>query len=84
MAEFSVTLLHCEPCESCRHEVGQRVVDGRLRWEETEYCTAVGRAYTACGGGWGVPPPWIRERIIAAEGTVVLAVGGPDGLPLKA
>ncbi|MFF4846678.1 hypothetical protein [Streptomyces sp. NPDC001194] len=44
----------------------------------------MGRAYTACGGGWGVPPPWIRERIIAAEGTVVLAVGGPDGLPLKA
>ncbi|MFD9306630.1 hypothetical protein ACFWCB_28875 [Streptomyces sp. NPDC060048] len=37
-----------------------------------------------CDWGWGVPPPTIRERIVAVEGTVHLAVGGPDGVPLKA
>ncbi|KOU24095.1 hypothetical protein ADK52_15140 [Streptomyces sp. WM6372] len=83
MAEFSVTL-HCHPCESCRNQVWQRIVDGRLRWDETSYCTAEGRAYESSGGGWGPPPPWIRERILAARGTVRLTVGGPDGIPLKA
>ncbi|MER7461913.1 hypothetical protein [Streptomyces sp. NPDC097981] len=83
MAEFSVTL-HCEPCESCRHQVWQRIIDGRLRWYESSYCTAEGRAYESSGGGWGPPPPWIRERILRAQGTVHLAVGGPDGLPLQA
>ncbi|MCM1969168.1 hypothetical protein NC490_22920 [Streptomyces sp. G1] len=26
---------------------------------------------------------WVRERIVAEEGTVRLPVGGPDGVPLK-
>ncbi|MGW1639489.1 hypothetical protein [Streptomyces lavendulae] len=81
MAEHFVTL-HCEPCASCRSEAWQHVRDGRLRWEETQYCSASG--IQACDGGWGPPPPWVRERIVAAEGTVRLAVGGPDGVPLKA
>ncbi|MET8753571.1 hypothetical protein ABZW32_26275 [Streptomyces sp. NPDC004667] len=81
MAEHFVTL-HCEPCASCRFEAWQRVVEGRLRWEEQRYCPT--DEALACGGGWGPPPPWVRERIVAAEGTVRLAVGGPDGVPLKA
>lgn len=39
MAEQFVTL-HCEPCDACRSEAWQRVVGGRLRWEEQSYCTA--------------------------------------------
>ncbi|MEV7522349.1 hypothetical protein [Streptomyces sp. NPDC091371] len=81
MAEQFATL-HCEPCEDCRFEAWQRIVDGRLRWEESHHCPAYG--VQACGGGWGPPPPWVRERIVAGQGTVRLAVGGPDGLPLKA
>ncbi|MFD0267005.1 hypothetical protein ACFVGY_10455 [Streptomyces sp. NPDC127106] len=81
MAEHLMTL-HCEPCPSWRHEAWQLIVDGRLRWEEQEYCTAC--AVQACGGGWGPPPPRVRERIVAEEGTVRVAVGGPDGAPLKA
>ncbi|MFD8635788.1 hypothetical protein [Streptomyces sp. NPDC059533] len=81
MAELLGTT-HCGPCPHCRHEAWQRVVDGRLRWEESESCDAY--AFYACGGGWGPPPSWVRERIVAEEGTVRLAVGGPDGLPLKA
>ncbi|MFE2924540.1 hypothetical protein [Streptomyces goshikiensis] len=81
MAEHFVTL-HCEPCASCRREAWQLVVDGRLRWEESEDCPAT--QVLACDGDWGPPPPWIRERIVAREGTERLAVGGPDGIPLKA
>ncbi|NXY93374.1 hypothetical protein HYE82_02890 [Streptomyces sp. BR123] len=81
MAEHLMTL-HCEPCPSCRHEARQLIVDGRLRWEEQEHCSAYG--VQACGSGWGPPPPWVRERITAVEGTVRVAVGGPDGAPLKA
>ncbi|MFF4446863.1 hypothetical protein [Streptomyces sp. NPDC001502] len=32
--------------------------------------------------GRGVPPPWIRERTVAREGTVHLPAGGPDGVPV--
>ncbi|MFG2622894.1 hypothetical protein ACGFXC_35310 [Streptomyces sp. NPDC048507] len=81
MAELFTTL-HCEPCASCRFEAWQHVVYGRLRWEEQQYCPASG--VQACDGGWGPPPPRVRERIVAAEGTVRLAAGGPDGVPLKA
>ncbi|MFG2877846.1 hypothetical protein ACGFYU_23075 [Streptomyces sp. NPDC048337] len=80
MVELGTT--HCGPCPSCRYEAGQRVVNGRLRWDENEYCAATG--IEACGGGWGPPPPWVRERIVAEEGTVRLPVGGPGGLRLKA
>ncbi|MFB7468370.1 hypothetical protein ACFCZ1_33650 [Streptomyces sp. NPDC056224] len=75
-------VLHCEPCEDCRFEAWQRIVDGRLRWEESQSCDASG--VYACGGGWGPAPEWVRERIVACEGSVRLAVGGPDGAPLKA
>ncbi|MFD7624989.1 hypothetical protein ACFV7Q_02885 [Streptomyces sp. NPDC059851] len=37
MAEHLMTL-HCGPCPSCRHEAWQLIVDGRLRWEEQQYC----------------------------------------------
>ncbi|MFJ8018493.1 hypothetical protein [Streptomyces sp. NPDC096339] len=82
MVEQFAKLHPCDPCESCRFEAWQRIVGGRLRWEESQECTAYG--FIACGGGWGPPPPWVRERILAEEGAVRLAVGGPDGLPLKA
>ncbi|MFD7263378.1 hypothetical protein [Streptomyces sp. NPDC059874] len=71
---------HCEPCEACRFEAWQHVVDGRLRWEESQYCPAYG--VQACGGGWGPAPDWVRERIVAREGTVRLPVGAPDGVPI--
>ncbi|MEV6956714.1 hypothetical protein [Streptomyces sp. NPDC051183] len=81
MVEFSVTL-HGEPCDSCHNRVWQRLIDGRLRWYESSHCTDPANGYETSGGGWGPPPPWIRERIIAEEGAVRLAVGGPDGVPL--
>ncbi|MFJ6794624.1 hypothetical protein [Streptomyces sp. NPDC091268] len=81
MAEQFVTL-HCTPCPSCRFDAGQRIADGRLRWEESQYCPAYG--VEACGGGWGPGPEWVRARIAAREGTVRLAVGGADGVPLRA
>ncbi|WP_162688611.1 hypothetical protein [Streptomyces sp. ICC4] len=80
MAEQFMTL-HCAPCASCRYETWQRIVDGRLCWDDNYYCAEYG--VHACDQGWGVPPPLMRERIVAAEGTVRLAVGGPDGVPLK-
>ncbi|MGW0753107.1 hypothetical protein [Streptomyces sp. NPDC002587] len=73
---------HCEPCRHCRIEAWQHIVDGRLRWEESESCDVCG--VHACGGGWGPAPERVRERIVACEGSVRLAVGGPDGAPLKA
>ncbi|MDA5282894.1 hypothetical protein [Streptomyces sp. Isolate_45] len=81
MAEHFVTL-HCEPCPSCRFEARQRIVDGRLRWEESMCCARY--EVRACDEGRAPTPPWVRERIIAAEGTVHLPVGGPDGVPLIA
>ncbi|MBW5485570.1 hypothetical protein [Streptomyces bambusae] len=72
--------LHCEPCEECVREERQSVQDGRLRWEAYDYCPRY--SVQACDRGWGVPPPWVRERIVAREGTVHLPVGGPDGVPI--
>ncbi|MFG2980458.1 hypothetical protein ACGFYQ_04270 [Streptomyces sp. NPDC048258] len=72
--------LHCEPCAECAQEQWQSIDDGRLRWEAYEYCPRY--AVQACARGRGVPPPWIRERIIAREGTVHLPVGGADGVPI--
>ncbi|MEU5811039.1 hypothetical protein [Streptomyces sp. NPDC047718] len=81
MAEHLMTI-HPAPCPHCRRETWQRIVDGRLRWEDQVHCSACGTQ--ACAGGWGPPPPPVRERIVAEEGTVRVAVGGPDGVPLKA
>ncbi|WP_030850399.1 hypothetical protein [Streptomyces sp. NRRL F-4474] len=71
---------HCEPCEECVQEQWQSVEGGELRWEAYESC---GRyPFQACDRGRGVPPPWIRERILARDGSVRLTVGGPDGVPI--
>ncbi|MFC9587748.1 hypothetical protein ACFVJ8_33645 [Streptomyces yangpuensis] len=71
---------HCEPCEECVREEGQSVQGGELRWEAYESCTRY--PFLACDRGAGVPPPWIRERILAREGAVHLPVGGPGGVPI--
>ncbi|MGW4503559.1 hypothetical protein ACWENO_02870 [Streptomyces sp. NPDC004436] len=71
---------HCEPCEECVREEWQFVADGELCWEAYDACTRY--VFQACDRGRGVPPPWIRERILAREGSVHLAVGGPDGVPI--
>lgn len=73
-------VLHCEPCEECVREEWQSIVDGELRREAYEACTR--HPFQACERGRGVPPPWIRERVLAREGTVRLPVGGPDGVPI--
>ncbi|MFE6909774.1 hypothetical protein [Streptomyces erythrochromogenes] len=81
MAEQQMSLiLHCEPCEECVREEWQFVRHGELRWEGYDHC----RRYEvyACDRGRGVPPPWVRERILAREGAVHLSVGGPDGVPI--
>ncbi|KOU66513.1 hypothetical protein [Streptomyces sp. IGB124] len=70
---------HCGPCEDCIEEDWQLVRDGELRWESNAHCPCCGQA---CDRGAGVPPPWVRERILAREGSVHLAVGGPDGVPI--
>ncbi|MCC0096244.1 hypothetical protein K7B10_15900 [Streptomyces flavotricini] len=80
MAEHLVTH-SCEPCSSCQDESWQRIADGRLRWEWQHYCP-VSRTQ-ACEGGWGPAPEYVREEIVAREGTVRLEVGGPHGIPLK-
>ncbi|MFJ8564737.1 MULTISPECIES: hypothetical protein [unclassified Streptomyces] len=73
-------VLHCEPCEECVQEDWQFIEDGELRWRGYEHCPRY-EAY-ACDDGRGVPAPWIRERILAREGAVHLAVGGPGGVPV--
>ncbi|MFF3678845.1 hypothetical protein ACFYYS_33370 [Streptomyces sp. NPDC002120] len=81
MAEQRMYLtLHCEPCEECVQEDWQFIRDGELRWEGFEHCPRY-EVY-AHDDGRGVPPPWVRERIMAREGTVHLQVGGPDGVPI--
>ncbi|MEU9254062.1 hypothetical protein AB0D66_19650 [Streptomyces sp. NPDC048270] len=72
--------LHCEPCEECVEEDWQLIRDGELHWEGTMHCPRY-EVY-ACDRGRGVPPPWVRDRIVAREGTVLLPVGGPDGVPV--
>ncbi|MFJ3515482.1 MULTISPECIES: hypothetical protein [unclassified Streptomyces] len=81
MAEQFMTF-HCTPCPSCRGESWQRIVDGRLRWEWQHSCPADGSQ--ACDGGRGPGSDRVRAQILAEEGAVHLAVGGPDGLPLQA
>ncbi len=71
---------HCEPCEECVREEWQSIRDGALRWEAYEYCPRY--LVQACEQGRGIPPPWIRERILAREGAVHLPVGGPGGVPI--
>lgn len=71
---------HCGPCEDCVEEDWQLVQDGELRWEGYQHCPR--NEVYACDGGRGVPPPWVRERILAREGSVHLPVGGPDGVPI--
>ncbi|MFJ4778647.1 hypothetical protein [Streptomyces sp. NPDC088762] len=71
---------HCAPCGECVQEAWQSLEDGTLRWEAYDSCPRY--AFQACDRGRGVPPPWIRERIVAREGTVRLPVGGPDGVPI--
>lgn len=73
-------ILHCEPCEECVQEAWQSIENGTLRWEAWDSCSRY--VFQACDRGRGVPPPWIRERIVADEGTVHLPVGGPAGVPI--
>ncbi|MGW7103799.1 hypothetical protein [Streptomyces sp. NPDC054838] len=81
MAEQPMTaMLHCGPCEECVDEEWQTVEDGELRRYAEESCPRC--AVRACDRGRGVPPPWIRERTAAREGTVHLPVGGSDGVPI--
>ncbi|MFE7186936.1 hypothetical protein [Streptomyces erythrochromogenes] len=81
MAEQQMSgVLHCEPCEECVREEWQFVRDGELRWEGYDHCPRY--EIYACDRGRGVPPPWIRERILAREGSVHLCVGGSDGVPI--
>ncbi|MFF8259224.1 hypothetical protein [Streptomyces virginiae] len=71
---------HCGPCEDCVEEDWQLVQYGELRWEGYQHCPR--NEVYACDRGTGVPPPEVRERILAREGSVHLAVGGPDGVPI--
>ncbi|WCD88406.1 hypothetical protein KPP03845_104813 [Streptomyces xanthophaeus] len=81
MAEQQVyATTHCEPCEECVQEDWQFVRDGELYWAGYGHCPRY-EVY-ACDDGRGVPPPWVRERIVALEGTVHLPVGGPGGVPI--
>ncbi|MFD7784538.1 hypothetical protein ACFV4Q_15790 [Streptomyces nojiriensis] len=81
MAEQQMYLtLHCEPCEDCVQEDWQFIRDGELHWAGFEHCPQC-EVYV-CDDGRGVPPPRIRERIVAREGTVHLPVGGPGGVPI--
>ncbi|MEU9236460.1 hypothetical protein [Streptomyces subrutilus] len=71
---------HCGPCEECVQEDRQLIRDGELHWEGSLHCPR--HEVYACDRGRGVPPPWVRDRIVAREGTVHLPVGGPDGVPV--
>ncbi|MET9687622.1 hypothetical protein ABZY81_03995 [Streptomyces sp. NPDC006514] len=73
-------VLHCEPCEECVHDDRQSVEDGQLSWTSSYVCTRYDVRW--CDRGRGVPPPWIRDRIVEREGTVHLPVGGLDGVPI--
>ncbi|MFI8386152.1 hypothetical protein [Streptomyces sp. NPDC085540] len=73
-------VLHCEPCDACAHDDRQSVEDGQLSWESSYVCTRYD--VRRRDRGRGVPPPWIRDRIVEREGTVHLPVGGPHGVPI--
>ncbi|MFA7765075.1 hypothetical protein [Streptomyces sp. NRRL S-448] len=73
-------VLHCQPCEECVQDGRQSIEGGQPSWESSYACPRY--AVQWCGRGRGVPPPWIRERIVAREGTVHLPVGGLDGVPV--
>lgn len=76
----------CEPCPRCVFHAWQRIEEGRLRWMSEWECDTCGfGAPQSCNRahGWGRPPEHVRAAVVAAEGTVVLRVGGRGGAGLK-
>ncbi|MFF4421430.1 hypothetical protein ACFY04_11690 [Streptomyces sp. NPDC001549] len=73
-------VLHCEPCGECVDDDRQSIEDGQLCWASSYVCPRYAVQWR--DRGRGVPPPWIRERIVAREGAVHLPAGGLDGVPV--
>ncbi|MFD3807483.1 hypothetical protein ACFWSF_39105 [Streptomyces sp. NPDC058611] len=78
--------LHCAPCPSCVFHARQLVEAGRLAWQADWECgTCEFGAPDVCNRdhGTGVPPAYVREAVVAREGTVLLRVDGARAAALK-
>ncbi|MCJ0871248.1 hypothetical protein [Streptomyces sp. AP-93] len=87
MPEPTIGTLYCEPCPRCVFHAWQLIERGRLLWMSEWECDTCGfGAPEICNRdeGWGRPPAEVRAAVVAAEGTVLLRVGGAGGGPLRA
>lgn len=78
--------LYCEPCPRCVFHAWQLVQRGRLGWMSEWECDTCGFGDPeTCNRdeGWGRVPDNVRAAVVAAEGTVLLRVGGSGGAGLK-
>lgn len=78
---------YCEPCPRCVFHAWQRIERGRLLWMSEWECDTCGfGAPETCNRdeGRGRPPEEVRAAVVAAEGTVLLRVGGARSTALKA
>ncbi|MER7825894.1 hypothetical protein ABTX85_25410 [Streptomyces sp. NPDC096097] len=76
----------CAPCPRCVFHAWQLTEGGRLRWmAEWECDTCVFGSPETCNReeGSGPAPEHVRAAVVAAEGTVLLRVGGAGGAGLK-
>ncbi|MFZ3500079.1 hypothetical protein ACODT5_43880 [Streptomyces sp. 5.8] len=80
-------ILYCEPCSRCVFHAWQLIEQGRLLWMSEWECDTCGfGAPETCNRdeGRGRPPEEVRAAVVAAEGTVLLRVGGAGSAALKA
>lgn len=86
MPEPMTITLYCEPCPRCVFHAWQLIERGRLLWMSEWECDTCGfGAPETCSRseGRGRPPEEVRAAVVAAEGTVLLRVGGSGGAALK-
>ncbi|MFD3782042.1 hypothetical protein ACFWS1_39625, partial [Streptomyces sp. NPDC058612] len=76
----------CAPCPNCVFHAWQLVEEGRLVWQAEWECGSCGfGAPDTCNRdhGTGVPPAYVREVVVAREGTALLRVDGARAAALK-
>ncbi|MGW6856503.1 hypothetical protein [Streptomyces xanthophaeus] len=86
MPESMTVTTHCAPCPGCVFHAWQLTQGGRLQWMAEWECDTCGfGSPQACNReeGWGRAPEHVRAAVVAAEGTVLLRVGGAGGAGLK-
>ncbi|WP_405788586.1 hypothetical protein [Streptomyces sp. NBC_01367] len=75
-------VLHRGPCDECAHDDRQSLEDGQLAWESSYACTRYD--VRRCDRGRGVPPPWIRDRMLTVAEVVAARKAGYRATPVEA